>query len=130
MYGKECNPVDILKKSRKNQKEWQQVEGNMPGPSRRSPTPPVPEPAPPIMERHPSPQSETGGDFDDLFAKMWPDSDLVDAGTGGGVPSLQFLLAKAILPSASTATDPKTWAYKDIACLPQLEQQEWQSACL
>ena len=82
------------------------------------------------MEWHPSSEDETGVDYDDLFAKMWPDSDLADAGTGGGAPSLQFLLAKAILPSTSAATDPKTWAYKDIARLPQLEQQEWQDACL
>src|SRR5258707_102942 len=49
----------------------------------------------------------------------------------GGVSLLSFLLAKAISPIAEAATtNPKDWVYKDIARLPQLEQKEWENACL
>jgi len=48
----------------------------------------------------------------------------------GGVLTLSNLLAKAISPIANATTDPKTWGYKDIAHLPELEQGEWQNACL
>jgi len=48
---------------------------------------------------------------------------------GGGVPSLSFLLAKAVSPTANATTDPKTWGYKDLAHLPKLKQQPWHEAC-
>jgi hypothetical protein len=48
----------------------------------------------------------------------------------GGAPLLSFLLAKAISPVADAPTHPKDWGYKDLARLPQLEQNEWQNACL
>jgi len=47
----------------------------------------------------------------------------------GGVQLLSFLIAKAISPIATTTIDPKTWVYKDIAHLPELEQKEWRDSC-
>ena len=48
----------------------------------------------------------------------------------GGVQFISYLIAKAVSPTASAAIDPKTWSYRDIARLPELEQQDWQNACL
>ena len=48
----------------------------------------------------------------------------------GGVVLLSFLTAKAISPTANTATDLKTWVYHNVTHLPQLEQDEWQQTCL
>ena len=48
----------------------------------------------------------------------------------GGVRLLSFLIAQAVSPTANATIDPKTWAYSDIARLPQLEQHEWQQVCL
>ena len=42
----------------------------------------------------------------------------------GGVWLLSFLIVQAVSPAANAATDPKTWVYRDITCLPQLEQDE------
>ena len=33
-------------------------------------------------------------------------------------------------PQCKSTTNPKEWVFKDLACLPQLEQTEWQNACL
>ena len=45
----------------------------------------------------------------------------------GRVWLLLFLIAHAVPPTANATTNPKTW---DIAHLLQLEQDEWQQACL
>ena len=48
----------------------------------------------------------------------------------GGVRLLSFLMAQAVSPTANATTDPKTWGYRDMTCLPIAEQKEWQDACL
>ena len=48
----------------------------------------------------------------------------------GGVQLLLFLIVQAVSPTANATTDPKTWVYRNITHLPQLEQHEWQRACL
>ena len=48
----------------------------------------------------------------------------------GGVKLLSYLMAKAVSPTAEAPTHPKSWGYKDIFRLPELEKKEWQNACL
>ena len=48
----------------------------------------------------------------------------------GGVKLLSYLMAKAVSPTAEAPTHPKSWGYKDISHLPELEKKEWQNACL
>ena len=48
----------------------------------------------------------------------------------GGVKLLSYLMAKGVSPTAEVPTHPKSWGYKDISCLPELEKKEWQNACL
>ena len=48
----------------------------------------------------------------------------------GGVKLLSYLMAKAVSPTAEAPTHPKSWGYKDISHLPQLEKKELQNACL
>ena len=131
------HPTEILKGGQR--KEWQQIEGSIPGPSRTSQQPSAPNPRP---STPPAPQSPTpsereieqeilgsGGvedDPDEFNRNFWVNKAVWD----GGVINLLSLLAKAIPPMASATTDPKTWGYKDVARLPELEQKEWQDACL
>jgi hypothetical protein len=101
---------------------------NRPGPSRLIPDAPnTPErdkliPLPPISPTESELDIEKGLDKSDFEANWvcWK----------GGVALLSFLINKAIPPIAALTTDPKSWGYKDIVRLPQLEQQEWHNACL
>ena len=109
------------------------------GPSRTSQQPSAPDPRP---SEPPAPQSpmpsereieqeilgsgEVEDDPDEFNRNLWANRVVWD----GGVINLLSLLAKAIPPMANATTDPKTWGYKDVARLPELEQKEWQDACL
>ena len=128
VYGKKRHPVDILRDP-KNRKEWHNVEEivresssplsvPVPGPSNE---PPVADfPLPPVSPTLSELEIEQGLDY----------GNALNMGPGGGVPDLSFLLAKAISPTATATTDPKTWGIKDLARLPRLEQEEWTKACL
>ena len=109
------------------------------GPSRTSQQPSAPDPRP---SEPPAPQSpmpsereieqeilgsgEVEDDPDEFNRNLWANRVVWD----GGVINLLSLLAKAIPPMANATTDPKTWGYKDVARFPELEQKEWQDACL
>ena len=99
---------------------------NNPGPSRQVPAEPNPAdwdvPLPPISPTESELDIERGLDNTDYEAERvcWE----------GGVQLLLFLTAKAISPTAMATTDPKSWGYKDIACLPELEQLDWKNAYL
>jgi len=125
VYGETRSPTDILKDNKETQKEWQQIEGTVPGASERQPGPSLaPElRVPTPKEQPPPPESDEEGEG--IFWGLFEQKRLVTSKgdtLGGGVPSLLFLLAKAVSPTANTTTDPKTWGYKDTTCLPQLEQ--------
>ena len=49
----------------------------------------------------------------------------------GGVELINFLLSAAVPQSDETrpSQNVREWTYKDIARLPQLERQEWESTC-
>ena len=106
----------------------------MPGPSRTSRQPSVPDPGPsePPAPRSPTPSEreieqeilgsgKVEDDPDEFNRNFWANRAVQD----GGVINLSSLLAKAIPPMASATTDPKTWGYKDVTRLPELEQKEW-----
>ena len=118
MYG-DCHPVDILKdptgrKGRRNvQGPVPKPRENVPGPSGQIPNQPTAADwdgeIPPISPTELEMEMERGLDNCDLEAeRVWQQ---------GGVKLLLFLTAKAISPIATAATDPKTWAYKDIKSL-------------
>ena len=48
----------------------------------------------------------------------------------GGVKLLSYLMAKEVSPTAEAPTYLKSWGYKDISRLPELEKKEWQNTCL
>jgi len=132
VYGETCNPTDILKENKETRKEWRQIEGTVPGTSGRQPRPSLaPEPRVPTPEEQPPPpesDEEGEGNFWGLFEQKRLVTSKGDT-LGGGVSNLSFLLAKAVSPTANATTDPKTWGYKDMTRLPQLEQQPWHEAC-
>ena len=107
----------------------------MPGPSRTTQQPSAPDPGPgtPPAPRSPTPSEreieqeifgsgEVEDDLDEINRNLWGYKVVRD----GGVINLSALLAKAIPQMANATTDPKTWGYKDVARLPELEQKEWQ----
>ena len=49
----------------------------------------------------------------------------------GGVELINFLLSAAVPQSDETrpSQNVREWTYKDIARLPKLERQEWETAC-
>jgi len=149
MYS-DHHPVDILrdptgKKGRRGVKgSVPKPKENLPGPSRQVPSAFQQPPA--QADRAPTPPiSPTSSELDIERGLNRPESDdeqlvirAIEAGDlaaeelcrEGGVKVLSFLLAKAISPIAKTTTNPKEWGFKDLAHLPQLEQTEWQNACL
>ena len=141
-------------------KEWQGVKGPVPSTEENRPSPPVPIPGPSRPSRVYNPDlppiSPTSSE-EALERALFPNPETADeakpdsseedesqstedeSGSSaeaellcreGGVRLLSFLIAQAVSPTANAATDPKTWVYRDIARLPQLEQHEWQQACL
>jgi len=111
VYGETRSPVDVLKDDRHTRKEWREIEGTVPGASRRQPEhsqPPEPrEPTP--EEQPPPPDSDEEGEG--YFWGLFEQKRLVtskSSALGGGVPNLSFLLAKAVSPTANATTDPKT----------------------
>jgi hypothetical protein len=132
VYG-DRHPVDILRDPT-GRKGKRTVQGpvprpieNRPGPSQIIPdAPQQPEgedvALPPISPTESELDIERGLDNTDYEAER--------VCREGGVNLLSFLTAKAISPIAEATTDPKAWGYRDIARLPELEQKEWQNACL
>jgi hypothetical protein len=127
VYGEKRHPVDILKPKAKG---WREAEQSTEKPTRsarqRLPvqTQPIPGPSTERDEDVPS-ISPTPSELeveDGLFS--------VDLHREGGVTNLSYLLAKSISPIDSATSDPKTWGFKDLARLPQLEQSMWHDACL
>jgi len=101
--------------------------GTPPEPSAPQPGPSQPTPRSPTPSEREVEGGLYGDDNDEFYQNLG-----VPIGPDGGVTNknLLFLLAKAVLPTASATTDPKTWGYKDVTCLPQLEQKDWHDACL
>jgi hypothetical protein len=101
---------------------------NVPGPSRRIPD----VPQPPAREESVAlpPISPTESEIDIERGLDNTDHEADRVCREGGVALLSFLIAKAVSPTAEATTDPKAWGYKNIARLPELEQKEWQNACL
>jgi hypothetical protein len=129
VYG-DRHPVDILRDptGRKGRRTVQgpvpRTRENVPGPS-NIPEEPRPEdwdvPLPPISPTESEKEIERGLNSDPEAERVCRE---------GGVELLLFLTAKAVSPAVKGPTDPKTWSFRDIARLPELEQKEWQNACL
>jgi hypothetical protein len=130
VYG-DRHPVEILKnptgKKGKRGAKGPKTKENVPGPSRINPD--IPQPVWDDPLRTP-PISPTSSELDIERGLDRYEEEAERVCRDGGVPLLSFLLAKAISPIANATTDPKYWVYKDLARLPQLEQKEWQDACL
>ena len=109
VYGETRDPTDILKDNQHTRKEWREIEGTIPGASRRQPEPSQPpEPRVPTPEEQPPPpesDEEDEGTFWGLFEQKRLTM-IKDDTLGGGVPCLSFLLAKAISPIANATTEP------------------------
>jgi len=136
IYGETRHPVDILRDP-KNKKGWREAEKSAPKPRENTSQPSQPVPGPstlPRQESVPLPPISPTSSEEDVERGLTPfedDETMVERiCQDGGAPLLSFLLAKAISPVADTTTHPRDWGYKNIAHLPQFEQQEWQNACL
>ena len=81
------------------------------------PAPQSPTPSEREIEQEILGSGEVEDDPDKFDRNFWANKAIWD----GGVINLSSLLAKAIPPMASATTDPKTWGYKDVARLPELE---------
>ena len=131
IYGETCHPVDILKGAGKK-KGGHQAKGAVPRTAENNPLPDVPVPGPSTPARQESiplpPISPAPSELEIECGLDGPEADVL-CHDGGG-PLLSFLLVCTISPiDAAAVTDPKTWVYKDVVCLPPAEQQEWQDAC-
>ena len=112
---------------------------DIPGPSRL-----VPDKTPPISPTESELDIERGLDFgpgekDDDYGLEPPQEEEEEDPYGinltklcqeGGVELLSYLMAKGVSPTAEAPTHPKSWGYKDISRLPELEKKEWQNTCL
>jgi len=131
--------VDILADPR-NKKGWREAESSAPRPKENRTQPSQPVPGPSSQQQFedeedevPLPNIDPTSSEEDVergLGEDLQDSQAEKLCRVGGAPLLYFLLAKAVSPTDEVTTHPKDWGYKDIARLPQLEQQEWQNACL
>ena len=106
---------------------------NVPGPSRL-----IPDKTPPISPTESELDIERGLDFgpgekDDDNGLEPPQEEeeedpyrvnLTKLCQEGEVKLLSYFMAKAVSPTAEAPTHPKSWGYKDISRLPELECQE------
>jgi len=143
VYG-DRHPVDILKDQGKKKgarkakaaprkpvvESSPEPEAPVPGPSKYPELPSItPTPSDEEVEQGLMPGGLTEPEEDpmDRFFRELRDE---ERGQEGGVVLLSFLLAKSISPVDNATSDPKSWGYKDVARLPQLQRQEWHDACL
>ena len=47
----------------------------------------------------------------------------------GGVEFVRYLLFRAVLPESTQVSPIREWTYKDMMCLPEVQQKEWKTAC-
>ena len=104
----------------------QEVEGAL------SPEPVDNEPSDPESEEGDDESDDDHGDSsEELFPGAMTQAHLARLCKEGGVPAINFLLSKAVSPTAMDISEksPKEWTYRDIARLPELEREAWRTAC-
>ena len=98
---------------------------------RNVPTPPsTREPSPPEDSETDDFESE-GAVEEELLADSDEQISLLKMCWEGGTEAINFLLAKAVSPTATAPTEksPKEWSYHDLACLNPQELELWRTAC-
>ena len=144
VYG-DHHPVEILKDPT-GRKGKCMVKGPVPKPIENVPGPSclIPDKTPPISPTESELDIERGLDFragekDDDYGLEPPQEEEEEDPYGinltklcreGGIKLLSYLMAKVVSPTTEAPTHLKSWGYKDISRLPELEKKEWQNACL
>ena len=125
VYGEERHPTDI-QRDVEWEGQWQRMLEHKLGSSLSHPagqqeTPTVPfTPQPSSDTPLPRPESE-----DEVEQNL---SILMEE---GGVETLNHLLAHAIPPDSEplSTSNIREWSFKDILCMPLVQQKEWKTAC-
>ena len=98
---------------------------------RNVPTPPsTREPSPPAHSETDDFESE-GTVEEELLADSDEQISLLKMCREGGTEAINFLLAKAVSPTATAPTEksPKEWSYRDLAHLNPQELELWRTSC-